>query len=203
MRAPSLIPPEQKLGGLNAFLPYIRSYVSTFAGQSIDAYQWKDHLYEFWTKTGGDEAVKILDSIDWAAWFDGESVTLPEYPTYDTTLIDEVRSVFLLSHRCNFSFSDHRICNYSRTSSLPTGRRPRERPTSRSSRRTTSPSSSRTRLSSSSRSSRSTRPCPSRASRRSTRSTACLRLAMQSWPGGFSRLPSVPAQSTLRKRPSG
>ena len=34
-------------------------------GKSITTTQWKDHLYAYWTKHGGEEKVKILDSVDW------------------------------------------------------------------------------------------------------------------------------------------
>ena len=56
---------ERKLGGPDIFLPYVRDYVSTYMGKSITTTQWKDHLYAYWTKHGGEEKVKILDSVDW------------------------------------------------------------------------------------------------------------------------------------------
>ena len=52
------------LGGLDVFLPYVRSYVSTFMGKSINTDIWKDHLYEYWAKRGS-EKIKVLDSINW------------------------------------------------------------------------------------------------------------------------------------------
>ena len=47
------------------FLPYIRDYVETFSGKSIDTQQWKDHLYRYFQKHGGEDKIKALDSIDW------------------------------------------------------------------------------------------------------------------------------------------
>lgn len=47
------------------FLKYIYDYVNTFMGKSITTFEWKDHLYEYFKKTYGDEKVKVLDSIDW------------------------------------------------------------------------------------------------------------------------------------------
>lgn len=47
------------------FLPYIRDYVKTFSGKSIDTFQWKDHLYSYYKAHGGQEKIDALDSIDW------------------------------------------------------------------------------------------------------------------------------------------
>jgi leukotriene-A4 hydrolase len=46
------------------FLPYVKDYVSTFTGKSITSYQWKDHLFEYFTKHGGPDKVTALNSID-------------------------------------------------------------------------------------------------------------------------------------------
>jgi leukotriene-A4 hydrolase len=66
---------EQKLGGLDVFLPYIKNYVSTFTGQSITSNQWKEHLFEYFNKHGSHDEVTALNSID----FDVE-YTLPLGP---------------------------------------------------------------------------------------------------------------------------
>lgn len=96
---------ERTLGGLDAFLPYVRDYVNTFMGQSITTEQWKSHLYGYYKEHGGEEKVKALDSVDWnvscfplsfgyahrliylaQAWFYGEGLTLPVKMEYDMTL---------------------------------------------------------------------------------------------------------------------
>jgi leukotriene-A4 hydrolase len=56
---------EHTLGGLDVFLPYVRDYVDTFIGKSITTQEWKDHLYGYWRKHGGEEKIKALDGIDW------------------------------------------------------------------------------------------------------------------------------------------
>jgi hypothetical protein len=56
---------EQTLGGLDVFLPYVKDYVRTFIGTSITTEQWKDHLYDFFSKNGGPEKIKLLDGVDW------------------------------------------------------------------------------------------------------------------------------------------
>lgn len=56
---------ERLLGGLDVFVPYAKDYVSTFRGKSIRTDQWKDHLYGYFSKHGGEEKIKILDSVDW------------------------------------------------------------------------------------------------------------------------------------------
>ncbi|CAL1696869.1 unnamed protein product [Somion occarium] len=77
---------ERLLGGLDIFLPYITDYVNTFMGKSITTWQWKDHLYGYFKKNGGDTKIKLLDSVDWNAWFFGEGLELPVKIEYDTTL---------------------------------------------------------------------------------------------------------------------
>ncbi|KAG5715728.1 Leukotriene A-4 hydrolase [Termitomyces sp. T112] len=81
---------ERKLGGLEVFLPYVKDYVNTFIGKSITTEQWKRHLYGYWEKHGGTEKIKILDSIDWDAWFHGQGQDLPVEMEYDTSLAKEV-----------------------------------------------------------------------------------------------------------------
>jgi len=77
---------ERTIGGLDVFLPYIRDYVETFSGKSITTQQWKDHLYAYFQRQGGEEKVKALDSINWDAWFYGEGVELPVQEEVDLTL---------------------------------------------------------------------------------------------------------------------
>ncbi|KAJ7221960.1 Metalloprotease [Mycena haematopus] len=77
---------EQTLGGLDVFLPYVKDYVKTFIGTSITTEQWKAHLYEFFSRNGGPEKIKLLDGVDWNAWLYGEGVELPVKMIYDDTL---------------------------------------------------------------------------------------------------------------------
>ncbi|PAV21678.1 leukotriene-A4 hydrolase [Pyrrhoderma noxium] len=91
---------ERLLGGLDAFLPYVRDYVNTFMGKSINTDIWKEHLYNYWRTHGGEEKVKILDSVDWNAWFFGEGLTLPVEMKYDLTLAEQAYS---LAERWNAS----------------------------------------------------------------------------------------------------
>jgi leukotriene-A4 hydrolase len=59
--------PERKLGGLDVFLPYIYDYVNTFTGKSITTDIWKTHLYDYFSKNGGDEKIDALNNVDWNA----------------------------------------------------------------------------------------------------------------------------------------
>lgn len=34
-------------------------------GKSITTEQWKDHIYRYFEKNGGEEKIKALDSVDW------------------------------------------------------------------------------------------------------------------------------------------
>jgi leukotriene-A4 hydrolase len=58
-------PTERILGGLDIFLPYVKDYVETFIGKSITSEQWKEHIYAYFSKHGGPEKIKALDSVDW------------------------------------------------------------------------------------------------------------------------------------------
>ena len=55
---------ERVLGGLDVFLPYVRDYVESFMGKSINTEIWKDHLYSYWKKHD-ESKIKALDSVDW------------------------------------------------------------------------------------------------------------------------------------------
>ncbi|KAH9939046.1 metalloprotease [Epithele typhae] len=77
---------ERTLGGLDVFLPYVYDYVHTFMGKSITTEQWKEHLYGYWSKHGGEEKIKALDGIKWDEWFYGEGLELPDEMEYDLSL---------------------------------------------------------------------------------------------------------------------
>ncbi|OJA13479.1 hypothetical protein AZE42_04405 [Rhizopogon vesiculosus] len=77
---------ERTLGGLDVFLPYVKDYVKTFMGKSITTEQWREHLFAYYTKYGGEDKVEALKSIDWDAWLFGTGVTLPVPMEYDMTL---------------------------------------------------------------------------------------------------------------------
>lgn len=80
---------ERKLGGLDVFLPYARDYVNTFRGRSLRTDEWKAHLFSYFEKHGGEEKLKVLNSVDWQAWLYGEGLELPEKIEYDTSLAEK------------------------------------------------------------------------------------------------------------------
>ncbi|KAL0950506.1 hypothetical protein HGRIS_007315 [Hohenbuehelia grisea] len=80
---------ERTLGGLDVFLPYVRDYVNTFIGGNVTTEAWKEHLYGYFRKHGGEEKTKALDSVDWNAWFYGEGLELPVKMEYDISLAEE------------------------------------------------------------------------------------------------------------------
>ncbi|KAK7684336.1 hypothetical protein QCA50_012660 [Cerrena zonata] len=84
---------ERLLGGLDVFLAYIRDYVNTFKAKSVTTWQWKDHIYEYFKNNGGNEKVKLLDSVDWDAWLFGEGMELPVKNEYDTSLAEQSRDL--------------------------------------------------------------------------------------------------------------
>lgn len=80
---------ERTLGGLDVFLPYVKDYVKTFMGQSITTEMWKEHLFGYYARFGGDDELEALKSIDWDAWLFGTGVTLPVPMEYDMTLAQQ------------------------------------------------------------------------------------------------------------------
>ncbi|KAF8703174.1 Leukotriene A4 hydrolase, C-terminal, partial [Rhizoctonia solani] len=79
---------ERLLGGLDVFLPYARDYINTFRGQSIRTDEWKAHLYAYFEKHGGEDKLKVLNSVDWQEWLHGEGTKLPVKIEYDTKLAE-------------------------------------------------------------------------------------------------------------------
>ncbi|CCO33323.1 leukotriene-A4 hydrolase [Rhizoctonia solani AG-1 IB] len=79
---------ERLLGGLDVFLPYARDYINTFRGKSIRTDEWKAHLYAYFGNHGGEDKLKLLDSVDWQEWLHGQGTKLPVKIDYDTTLAE-------------------------------------------------------------------------------------------------------------------
>ena len=75
----------EKLVGQKTFDRFITEYFSTFAGGSLDSYEFKAFLIQFFdrnTDVGGK-----VRSIDFDTWFHGTG--LPPRPNFDTTLVDQ------------------------------------------------------------------------------------------------------------------
>ncbi|KAJ7909530.1 peptidase family M1-domain-containing protein [Mycena leptocephala] len=103
---------EQTLGGLDVFLPYVKDYVNTFIGTSITTEQWKAHLYQYYTKNGGPEKIKLLDSVDWNGWLYGKGLELPVKMTYDTSL---AQAAYALADRWDAVRSTADITEFKKT----------------------------------------------------------------------------------------
>lgn len=56
---------ERSLGGPEVFLPYVKDYVSTYIGKSINTFQWKDHLFSYFKQHNPSLVADVLDKIDW------------------------------------------------------------------------------------------------------------------------------------------
>jgi leukotriene-A4 hydrolase len=67
----------------------MKDYVKTFMGKSITTEMWKEHLFSYYTRFGGDDELEALKSIDWDAWLFGTGVTLPVPMEYDMTLAQQ------------------------------------------------------------------------------------------------------------------
>lgn len=73
---------ENILGGKPVFDPFIPHYFTKFKKQSLDTYQFKDALYDFFS-----DKREILDSVDWDTWFYSPGMP-PITPNFDTSLAD-------------------------------------------------------------------------------------------------------------------
>ncbi|TIB14478.1 hypothetical protein E3P92_01911 [Wallemia ichthyophaga] len=87
---------EKTVGGLDVFLPFVRSYVQTFKGKSIATADFHTHLFDFFS--GDKAATEQLDKVDFDAWYNGTGLSLPVELDYDTSLAD---AAFDLSDRWN------------------------------------------------------------------------------------------------------
>jgi leukotriene-A4 hydrolase len=79
---------EQLLGGSDIFEEYLRTYIKKFAYQSIDSFQWKDHLCEYFA-----DKKDLLDTVDFDAWFYGLGMP-PVKPVYDMTMAKACQDVY-------------------------------------------------------------------------------------------------------------
>lgn len=75
---------ERTVGGLNTFLPFIRSHFKTFYDRSVTTEEWKQHLFDFYA--GNADITKKLEAVDWQGWLYGEGLKLPVKMEYDNTL---------------------------------------------------------------------------------------------------------------------
>lgn len=75
---------ERLVGGLDTFLPFIRSHFTTFYDRSVTTDEWKQHLFDFYA--GNAEITKKLEGVDWPGWLYGEGLELPVKMEYDNTL---------------------------------------------------------------------------------------------------------------------
>lgn len=57
---------ERTVGGLEVFLPYMKSYVETFTDSSITTAQWRAHLFDYFGKQpNSEEYLRKLGQVDW------------------------------------------------------------------------------------------------------------------------------------------
>ncbi|KAK5953252.1 Leucyl aminopeptidase yscIV [Knufia fluminis] len=79
----------EKLIGKDKFDGFIPHYFEVWSGRSLDSYDFKMTLLEFF---GEDKEIsKKLESIDWDSWF--YKPGFPPKPEFDTSLVDEVYSL--------------------------------------------------------------------------------------------------------------
>jgi len=77
---------EKILGGPEVFDPFLKEYIIHFYNKSLNTNEWKDFLYDYFEKHDKSK-VKILDTVDWNAWFYGYGLP-PIDPKFDRTLLN-------------------------------------------------------------------------------------------------------------------
>ncbi|RAL06228.1 bifunctional aminopeptidase/epoxide hydrolase [Aspergillus ibericus CBS 121593] len=82
----------ETLVGKQKFDQFIPHYFTVFKGKSLDSYEFKSTLLDFFRSDA--EASELLDSLDWDTWFYAPG--LPPKPQFDTSLVDVV---YELSHK--------------------------------------------------------------------------------------------------------
>ncbi|TKA81783.1 Leukotriene A-4 hydrolase [Friedmanniomyces simplex] len=75
----------EKLLGIEKWDKFIPHYFTTFKQKSVDSYEFKATLLDFYADDA--EAAKKLQSIDWDTWFYAPG--FPPKPDFDTTLADQ------------------------------------------------------------------------------------------------------------------
>ncbi|KAL3456328.1 leukotriene A-4 hydrolase [Aspergillus heterothallicus] len=91
----------EKLVGKEKFDEFIPYYFTKFKGQSLDSYEFKSTILDFFAPDA--EASKLLKGLDWDSWFYRPG--LPPKPEFDTSLAD---IVYDLAHQWkSLSFRPH------------------------------------------------------------------------------------------------
>ncbi|KAL8732032.1 MAG: hypothetical protein Q9166_002984 [cf. Caloplaca sp. 2 TL-2023] len=74
----------EKLLGKGKWDPFIPHYFRKFQGKSLDSYDFKSTVLEYYAKD--DEVMKKLEEVDWDGWF--YTPGLPPKPEFDTSMVD-------------------------------------------------------------------------------------------------------------------
>ncbi|EEC17057.1 protease, putative [Ixodes scapularis] len=67
---------EELLGGPDVFNPFLKSYIEKFKYKSVDTWQWKEYLLQYFK-----DKEDVLSTVDWKAWLHGPGLppTIPSY----------------------------------------------------------------------------------------------------------------------------
>ncbi|KUM64460.1 hypothetical protein ACN42_g2662 [Penicillium freii] len=76
----------ENLVGKSKFDKFIPHYFTTFKRKSLDSYEFKALILDFFKSDA--EASKLLDEVDWDKWFYAPG--LPPKPSFDTSMVDVV-----------------------------------------------------------------------------------------------------------------
>ena len=63
---------EKTVGGLDVFLPFVKSYVREFRGKSIATADFHNHLFNFFADN--QNALDALKKVDFDAWYNGSGL---------------------------------------------------------------------------------------------------------------------------------
>ncbi|XP_045778042.1 leukotriene A-4 hydrolase [Maniola jurtina] len=97
---------EDLVGGPNKFDPFMRSYLDKFQRQSIDTYQFKDYLLDYFKDS------KEMSTVDWDIWLYKTGMP-PVIPDYDTTRTKAVKQVVDKINVPNSELAYHDVAGFS------------------------------------------------------------------------------------------
>ena len=85
---------------VDVFEKFLRAYIEKFAYQSIDSYQWKQFLFEYF-----EEKKALLDQVDFDAWFFGFGMP-PVQPRLVFLAISPTHALLFLALSLKESFTE-------------------------------------------------------------------------------------------------
>ncbi|OQO02660.1 Leukotriene A-4 hydrolase [Cryoendolithus antarcticus] len=76
----------EKLVGQDKWDPFIKHYFTTFKHKSVDTFEFKKCLYDYFEKNDEPGYLKLISQVQWQKWLSDPG--FPQKPDFDTSLAD-------------------------------------------------------------------------------------------------------------------